>query len=169
MTEPWDTGRTVDELVSDAEDAYAASRGLPERLAEVTGESAGRDGLIIVRCGPGGAMIDLRLTPGALRLAPAELGRRIVARARAAADDARQRELNILARVIGDEAMALAESDRPAPARADGWFAAIPERESIPEATDTAPRGVTMRRRRVQDQEDDYEFDAWGRQVPRQY
>jgi hypothetical protein len=112
----------VDELVEQAEQRHAASVGLQERIASVTGTATDPDGLVVATASASGRLLRLRLHPAALALGGAALGRTVVDTTRRAGVIARQRCLNQLALVLGDDLTThLEDVMGVAPARTDGW------------------------------------------------
>jgi hypothetical protein len=162
---PIDSERSVERLVADAEAAQRAGRGLPARLAAVTGTATDRHGMITVRTGPSGALIGLVLHPNTTQADPTQLGKRIVEVAEQAARDARQRGFNLLAQVVGDGGMALVEDgDGPAPARDPGWAPSAGSTDRFDRhGTDRFDRDGTDQ---VDQDDENYVFDAWGRPRP---
>lgn len=120
-----DTNRVeppVDELVEQAEQRHAASAGLQERIAAITATARDPEGLVEATASATGRLLRLRLHPAALARGGAALGRTVVDTAQRAGEVARQRCLNQLAMVLGDDLTThLEEVMGVAPARRDGW------------------------------------------------
>jgi DNA-binding protein YbaB len=117
VTEP-----PVDELVQQAEQRRQASEDLQRRIGSIVASARDPDGLVEVTATASGEMKSLRLQPGALHRGVRWLGETITATAQQAAEFARQRSLNQLALVLGDEVAGQLEGAMGvAPARAAGW------------------------------------------------
>jgi DNA-binding protein YbaB len=113
-----DLDRSIAQAYERSEVAAEAGR----RLLNVRGVGSSEDGLVTAVVSGAGELLDLRIAPAAMRLGPGRLGEAIVAAARHASDDARQRGYTLLALAVGDEATAEVERfDGPVPARAMGW------------------------------------------------
>ncbi|MFC0110030.1 YbaB/EbfC family nucleoid-associated protein [Kibdelosporangium aridum] len=117
MTEP-----PVDELVQEAELRRRASEDLRRRIASIYAVARDRDGLVEATTTASGELKSLRLQPEALHRGVRWLSETIMATAHQAAEFARQRSLNQLALVLGDDAARQLEGAMGvAPARAAGW------------------------------------------------
>lgn len=117
MTEP-----PVDELVHQAEARRRASEDLQRRIGSIVAAARDPDGLVEVAATATGELKGLRLQPAALHRGVRWLGETITATAHQAAEFARQRSLNQLALVLGDEVAGQLEGAMGvAPARAAGW------------------------------------------------
>jgi DNA-binding protein YbaB len=112
----------LDRSIAQAYERSEAAAEAERRLLNVRGVGRSEDGLVTAVVSGAGELLDLRIAPAAMRLSPGRLGQAIVAAARHAGDDARQRGYTLLALAIGDEATAEVERlDGPVPARAMGW------------------------------------------------
>jgi DNA-binding protein YbaB len=117
VTEP-----PVDELVQQAEQRRAASEQLSRRVESIVATARDSDNLVEVTTTATGELKSLRLQPAALHRGGRWLGETITATARQAAQFAKQRSLNQLALVLGDDVAAQLEGAMGiAPARAAGW------------------------------------------------
>lgn len=117
MTEP-----PVDELVQQAELRRKASEDLQRRIASIHAVARDPEGLVEATTTASGELKSLRLQPAALHRGVRWLSETIMATAHQAAEFARQRSLNQLALVLGDDAAAQLEGAMGiAPARAAGW------------------------------------------------
>jgi DNA-binding protein YbaB len=117
VTEP-----PVDELVQQAEQRRQASADLQRRIESIVAVARDSDGLVEVAATATGELKSLRLQPGALHRGVSWLGETITATAQQAAEFAKQRSLNQLALVLGDEVTTQLEGAMGiAPARAAGW------------------------------------------------
>jgi DNA-binding protein YbaB len=117
VTEP-----PVDELVQQAELRRRASQDLQQRIGSIVAAARDPDGLVEVATTATGELRSLRLHPAALHRGVRWLGETITATAHQAAEFARQRSLNQLALVLGDEVAGQLEGAMGvAPARAAGW------------------------------------------------
>ncbi len=77
-------------------------REMQEAMAAVRGHADSEQGDVHVTAEGSGAMVDLRLDPSALSRSPGELGRVIVETAEAAAREAYERHLEVLAEYSSD-------------------------------------------------------------------
>jgi hypothetical protein len=112
----------VDELVQQAEDRRRASADLRRRVESILGTARDPENLVEATTTATGELKSLRLHPYALHRGVRWLGETITAVAQQAAEFARQRSLNHLALVLGDEVTAQLEGAMGiAPARAAGW------------------------------------------------
>lgn len=117
MTEP-----PVDELVQQAEIRRRASEDLRQRIASIHATARDPEGLVEATTTVSGELKSLRLQQAALHRGVRWLSEAITATAHQAAEFARQRSLNQLALVLGDDAATQLEGAMGvAPARAAGW------------------------------------------------
>jgi DNA-binding protein YbaB len=117
VTEP-----PVDELVQQAEQRRQASEHLRRRVESIVATARDPEGLIEATTTATGELTSLRLHPTALHRGGRWLGETITATAQQAAQFAKQRSLNQLALVLGDEVTSQLEGAMGvAPARAAGW------------------------------------------------
>ncbi|MEV4319390.1 YbaB/EbfC family nucleoid-associated protein [Actinocrispum sp. NPDC049592] len=117
MTEP-----RVDEYVQQAEERRRASQDLRRRIESVQATARDPEGLVEATTTATGELKSLRLHPAALHRGGRWLGDTITSVAQQAAEFAKQRSLNQLALVLGDEVTAQLEGAMGiAPARAAGW------------------------------------------------
>jgi DNA-binding protein YbaB len=152
MTEP-----TTDDYVQQAEQRRQASEQLRQRIETITGTARDAEGLVEATTTATGELKSLRLHPAALHRGGRWLGETITATARQAAGFARQRSLNHLALVLGDEVTTQLEGAMGvAPARAAGWDV-IGDRLPAPAAVPVPGTIVSA----PDDEEDDdvYSFD----------
>ncbi len=106
----------LDTSIAQAYERGAAATDVQRRIAEVRGTGDSEGGLVTAVVSGAGELVDLRIAQEALRLGPGRLGEAIVAAARHATDDARQRGYTLLALALGDEAAAEVErADRSEP------------------------------------------------------
>ncbi|TCO65546.1 YbaB/EbfC family nucleoid-associated protein [Actinocrispum wychmicini] len=127
MTEP-----PVDEYVQQAEERRLASQDLRRRVESIVATARDPEGLVEATTTAGGELKSLRLHPTALHRGVRWLGETITAVAQQAAEYAKQRGLNQLALVLGDEVTTQLEGAMGvAPARAAGWDV-IGDRAAIP-------------------------------------
>jgi DNA-binding protein YbaB len=128
VTEP-----PVDEYVQQAEERRRASEGLQRKVESILATAQDREGLVEATTTASGELKSLRLHPTALHRGGRWLGETITAVAQQAAEFAKQRGLNQLALVLGDEVTTQLEGAMGiAPARAAGWDV-IGDRQPAPE------------------------------------
>lgn len=152
MTEP-----PVDELVQQAELRRQASADLQRRIESIVAVARDSDGLVEVAATATGELKSLRLQPGALHRGVRWLGGTITATAQQAAEFAKQRSLNQLALVLGDEvATQLEGAMGVAPARAAGWDI-VGNRAPAPPPAETS--GTITSAPDAGDDEDVFSFD----------
>lgn len=117
MTEP-----PVEEYVQQAEERRRASENLRQRVESIVATARDPEGLVEATTTASGELKSLRLHPMALHRGVRWLGETITAVAHQATDYAKQRSLNQLALVLGDEVTSQLEGAMGiAPARAAGW------------------------------------------------
>ncbi|ONI85845.1 hypothetical protein ALI144C_12070 [Actinosynnema sp. ALI-1.44] len=155
MTEP-----PVDELVQQAELRRRASADLQRRVASIVATARDPEGLVEATTTASGELKSLRLQQAALHRGVRWLSETIMATAHQAAEFARQRSLNQLALVLGDDAAAQLEGAMGvAPARAAGWDVIgdrAPATPSYPGTTARSPAGPAH----VEEEDDDvFTFD----------
>nr|WP_042195811.1 YbaB/EbfC family nucleoid-associated protein [Kibdelosporangium sp. MJ126-NF4]CEL22234.1 hypothetical protein [Kibdelosporangium sp. MJ126-NF4]CTQ93016.1 hypothetical protein [Kibdelosporangium sp. MJ126-NF4] len=151
MTEP-----PVDELVQQAEIRRQASEDLRRRVASIVAIARDPEGLVEVTTTASGEMKSLRLQQAALHRGVRWLSEAITATAHQAAEFARQRSLNQLALVLGDDAAAQLEGAMGvAPARAAGWDV-VGDRGPV---SPSHPAGVAAPAHAQEEDEDVFTFD----------
>jgi DNA-binding protein YbaB len=112
----------VSEYVQQAEERRRASENLRQRVESILATASDREGLVQATTTASGELRSLRLQPAALHRGARWLGETVTAVAQQAAEFARQRGLNHLALVLGDEVTGQLEGAMGvAPARAAGW------------------------------------------------
>jgi DNA-binding protein YbaB len=117
VTEP-----PVEEYVQQAEERRQASQDLRRRVDSILATARDPEGLVEATTTATGELKSLRLHPTALHRGGRWLGETITAVAQQAAEFAKQRALNQLAQVLGDEVTTQLEGAMGiAPARAAGW------------------------------------------------
>jgi DNA-binding protein YbaB len=117
VTEP-----PVDELVQQAEQRRQASENLRRRVESIVATARDPEGLVEATTTATGELKSLRLHPTALHRGVRWLGETVTATAQQAAQFAKQRSLNQLALVLGDDVTTQLEGAMGvAPARAAGW------------------------------------------------
>lgn len=133
----------TDAAITGAYERGAAAADAQRALAGVRGTGSA-DGVTAAVTGTG-ELVDLRISPDAMRLGPVRLGAAIVAACGFASDDARQRGYTVLALALGDEAAAAVErSDGPTPARAMGWDTVSTPADSGPAGPGTDAGGAAI-------------------------
>jgi DNA-binding protein YbaB len=112
----------VSEYVQQAEERRRASENLRQRVESILATASDAEGLVQATTTASGELRSLRLQPAALHRGARWLGETVTAVAQQAAEFARQRGLNHLALVLGDEVTGQLEGAMGvAPARAAGW------------------------------------------------
>jgi DNA-binding protein YbaB len=154
-------GPTTDDYVLQAEQSRQASEGLYERIKSIIASATDSDGLVEATATASGELRGLRLHPAALHRGRAWLGDTIVAVAQQAAQFAKQRSLNQLALVLGDEVAGQLEGAMGvAPARAAGWDRVGDQiGDRAPAAPSGPPPGVITSAPVPDEEEDVYSFD----------
>ncbi|HET9142155.1 hypothetical protein [Actinophytocola sp.] len=115
----------LDELLAQAEQRRAASARLPRIVADTVAVALDERRLVQATTDASGELRALVLHPAAMSFGGKELARMVIEAAHTATEYARQRCLNEVALILGDNATAeLEELIGPSPARAAGWDSA---------------------------------------------
>jgi hypothetical protein len=127
----------LDELLAQADLRRAAAARLPRIVAETVGVAMDQRRLVQATTDVSGELRDLVLHPAAMSFGGKELARMVIEAANTATEFARQRCLDQVALVLGDNATAeLEEVIGPSPARAAGWDSAPRAAPQDPGAAD---------------------------------
>ncbi|RBM23108.1 hypothetical protein DI005_03900 [Prauserella sp. PE36] len=137
--------------IRQAEANFAGVGEMQARIAEIESTATSPDGGVTVVAGAGGAVTDLRLTPGALRQDPGQLSATIMSTMRQAVAGAVQRQAGIVDDAFGDT-FGVNTSEQVRQAQAEAFGTA----EEEPASQQTPP--PTRRSRPSDDDNDDY-FD----------
>lgn len=129
--------------IRDAEARFAGVGDMQERIAEIQNTATSPDGNVTVVAGAGGAVTDLRLSPGAMRLDHSQLAATILSTMRQAVAGAVQQQAGIVDDTFGDAfGLNTSEQVREAQAQAFGTDEADAEskQETPPPARRSRPR-----------------------------
>lgn len=137
----------------DAEARFAGVDDMQQQISELENTATSPDGTVTVVAGAGGAVTDLRLTPGALRMDHAQLSTLILTTMRQAVAGAVEQQAGIVDNTFGD-AFGINTSEQVRQAQAEAF--GTPEE---PTTSQQQERPTTTRRPNRPD--DDY-FEEQG-------
>ncbi|MCA1226956.1 YbaB/EbfC family nucleoid-associated protein [Saccharopolyspora sp. 6M] len=128
----------VREMLSRFEEQAAAAAQLKDKMSEIRGEARSQDGAVTVTVAPSGAVLDLRLSPEAMRRSHTELQQTIVQTIRQATQRAAETMNATVEPVLGDRAEQFREAYQAHGAQppADVDAAAEPAPSPAPPAAD---------------------------------
>lgn len=89
--------------VRSADDRFAGLGAMQQQLTELRASAASPDGGVTVVTGPGGAVLDVKFTEGALAKGPQALSAALLATLREAVGEAARRQAVIVEETMGDD------------------------------------------------------------------
>jgi len=125
--------------IRQAETRFAAVSDLGERVAEVQSVATSPDRNVTVVAGAGGMVTDIRLTPGAMSLGPAELSATIMTALRQAVAGAARQQAGIVDEMFGDS-LGVNTSEQVRQAQAEAFGTPEDDRASQDETSSAGSR-----------------------------
>lgn len=105
----------IDKLIADTERQVAAMGEFQQRIAAVSGEGHGLNGMVFVRTGASGMIEELTIDPRAMRTGSQILAEEIIAAAKAAAEQAARATAEIATELLGQDPAAVFAAGPPTP------------------------------------------------------